>query len=89
MIRSHIFNGRRYQIHTEAIDGICDDPKTKKLELHVFANLGTKKGLRVAIHEALHAENGNLTEDTVDRISNEIGSFLWRLGYRYDGTLNE
>jgi hypothetical protein len=46
-------------------------------------SLKTKNGLVTAIHEALHAENWSKDEDTVDRVSKEIGTFLWRLGYRW------
>ena len=81
-MRCHTFNGRKYKICTEALDGFCDTPKSKDLELHIFADLKTKEGLVTAIHESLHAENENWTEEYVDRVSKEIGGFLWRLGYR-------
>jgi hypothetical protein len=81
-MKSHSFNGRRYRIYTGAKDGFCDPPKNKELELHIFANLRTRNGLITAIHESLHAENENWSEDCVDRMSKEIGKFLWRLGYR-------
>ena len=81
-MKSHKFNGRKYKIYVGAKDGFCDSPKNKELELHLFANLRTKTGLITAVHEALHAENENWSEEYVDRVSKEIGSFLWRLGYR-------
>lgn len=81
-MNSHSFNGRKYRICTEKLDGFCDVPKSKDLELHIFADLKTKDGLITAIHEALHAENENWTEEYVGRVSKEIGGFLWRLGFR-------
>jgi hypothetical protein len=81
-MKTHIFNRRRFRIVLESVDGLCDIPQTKEYDLFIFADLRTKNGLVTAIHEALHAEDKDMKESEVDRISKEIGSFLWRLGYR-------
>lgn len=82
MMKTHVFNGRRFRIILGPHDGLCDTSKDKELELYIFADLDTKRGLITAIHEALHAEDNNLSEKPVEKVSREIGSFLWRLGYR-------
>jgi hypothetical protein len=81
-MRTHSFNGQRFEIFTAPLDGLCDIPKDRNLELHIFADLKTRNGLITVIHEALHAENENWTEAYVDRVSKDIGRFLWRLGFR-------
>ena len=83
MIKTHVFNGRRYYIDVDKIDGWCDQYKlNNKRMIHILSNPTTKNGLITIIHEALHAENWAETEEVVDRVSAEIGSFLWRLGFR-------
>ena len=81
-VKTHTFNGRRYLITVKSLaDGYCDT-YNKERELIICAKLKTKNGLITAIHEALHAECWTASEDTVDRVSKEIGTFLWRLGFR-------
>ena len=81
-MKTHVFNKRRFRIHTTALDGFCDIPGDKGLDLFILADLDTKAGLITAIHEALHAEYPNIKEFTAEQVGKEIGSFLWRLGYR-------
>jgi len=82
-VKTHTFNGRKYKIHVDpGLDGWCDQFKCNVHELHLLRDMSTRAGLITAIHEALHAENWSETEDTIDRVSKEIGTFLWRLGYR-------
>ena len=83
-IKTHTFHGRRYKIalDLDGLDGNCDQFKCNVHVLSIFTSLKTRKGLITAIHEALHAENWNAEEAVVDRVSIEIGSFLWRLGFR-------
>lgn len=82
-VKTHTFNGRRYKIDVDKLDGYVDQYTLHNdRTLHIFADLETKKGLITVIHEALHAENWAATEEVVDRVSREIGSFAWRLGYR-------
>lgn len=81
-MKTHVFNRRRFNIILEEVDGLCDVPNAKEFDLFIFADLKTKNGLITAIHESLHAEDKELKEQVVERMSKEIGSFLWRLGYR-------
>jgi hypothetical protein len=82
-IRTHTFNGRKYKIDIDTgVDGWCDQYACNELMIHILADLGTQKGLITVIHEALHAEDWKAGEGTVERVSSEIGRFLWRLGYR-------
>ena len=79
---THTFNGRKYYIDIDKVDGWCDQYKLNKRFIHVVANPKTKNGLISIVHEALHAEDWAKTEEVVDRVSKEIGTFLWRLGFR-------
>jgi hypothetical protein len=81
MIRSHTFNGVKYRVDITGLRGICIVPNTTP-EICLCENLKTKRGLIVAIHEAMHAECSTVPEEVVDRRSKELGTFLWRLGYR-------
>ena len=82
-VRTHTFNGRKYKIIVSPpIDGLCTTYKPER-ELWIMESLRTKNGLVTALHESLHAEKWTADEDTVKRVSNEIGDFLWRMGYRW------
>ena len=84
-VKSHTFNGVKFDIHfLSDADGACGSPKEKnsKPDIEIFCRPQTKKELRVIIHEVLHAENYNTNDGVIDRVSTELGSFLWRLGYR-------
>ena len=83
VVRTHKFNGRRYKIYVHPpVDGQCTTYKVER-ELWIMAHPRTKNGLVTALHESLHAENWAASEEVVDRVSREIGDFLWRLGYRW------
>ena len=93
-VRTHTFNGVRYHIGvSEPYSAWCDNPDKSKNSseypairlvdgLPYGSKRGAKLGLNCLIHECLHAEDWNKTEDTVDRVSTEIANLLWRLGYR-------
>lgn len=85
-VKTHIFNGRKYNVYIRRpVDGLTDlyslDSQNSR-EMNIFADIETKNGLITLIHESLHAENWATTENVVDRVSVEIGNFLWRLGFR-------
>ncbi len=85
-VRTHTFNGRLYKMDIGAVDGNCDQFNSNNDRfLGVYVDLNTRNGLITTIHETLHAENWSKSEADVDRVSREIGSFLWRLGYRKEG----
>ncbi len=83
-VRTHTFNGRRYKIHMPGgpIDGMVDTYGLNERILTCAATAETRSELVTFIHEALHAENWAATEEVVERVSSEIGNFLWRLNYR-------
>jgi hypothetical protein len=83
-VRTHRFNGHRYKIDIDQIDGYCDVGKIGESDrcISVFAKPYSRRELVVLIHETLHAEAWRKDEETVKRTAEEIGSFLWRLGYR-------
>jgi len=83
MVRTHSFNGRRYKVElTGRLDGVCDQYNLDKRFLMIMAKPHTRNELITILHESLHASNWAATEEVVDRVSMEIGSLLWRLGYR-------
>ena len=81
-LKTHTFNGRRYNIViTDPLDGSCATYKPER-ELCIMAPLETKNGLITAVHEALHALNWRSKEGEVEQAGKELGTFLWRLGFR-------
>jgi len=81
-VRTHTFNRRKYLITVSPLlDGVCDTYK-KEREIILMAPLETKAGLITVVHEAMHALDWKASEDRVDSDSKELGTFLWRLGYR-------
>ena len=84
-VKTHTFNGHKYDVRVgEQLDGLCDCPHgtDNTPNLTVTCEPNTKRELISIIHECLHAEDWRKSERVVDRVSTEIGSFLWRLGYR-------
>jgi len=81
-VRTHTFHGRRYKIVVCQEDGNTDTYTLNERFLSIYADMATRNGLITAIHESLHAENWAASEKVVERVSTEIGRFLWRLGYR-------
>ena len=49
-------------------------------------DLSTRNGFITALHEALHAADYRQTEEVVERVAEDVGKFLWRLGYRMKGS---
>jgi len=81
-VKTHTFNKVKYEIHfLHDCDGAADTRHSSQPNLEVFCKPYTRNELISLIHEALHAE-GNNQEERVEMLSREIGSFLWRLGYR-------
>ncbi len=96
IVKTHTFNGVRYDIDVTPILGVTQDPKPKRYVPVIrvvnglpFGNSkGARNGLDTIIHEALHASNFNTHEGTVERIARETAKLLWRLGYRRVKTEN-
>ena len=84
LVKTATFNSRVYKIDIDpdGTVGMCDQFDPQDRWLHIFTDLNTKKGIITTIHEALHAEDWKESEERIDQISEDIGRFLWRLGYR-------
>lgn len=88
-VRSHRFRGVKYQLDVdEPYVGLCDNPESPNPFIRIPNGLGYGNGkkaredLLTLLHECCHAENWKLSEDEVDNIAYDIGTLLWRLGYR-------
>jgi hypothetical protein len=80
-VKTHSFNGYRYNVIFDKFDGATDTDKSPR-DMLIGAKPKTQNELITIIHEAMHAGNWDKHEETIDRSSKEIGRFLWRLGYR-------
>lgn len=92
-VKTHRFNGVKYFIGVdEPYVGWCDKPKTPDETEYPAIRLpnglafgNTKKAkedLIILLHEMLHASNWEKTEKQVDKVAMDVGTLLWRLGYR-------
>lgn len=79
-VKTHTFNGLKYHIILDSLDGNCDTDT--KFWLIVERDLNKRVGLETAIHEALHACSWSTSEEKVTKVAYDIARFLWRLGYR-------
>jgi hypothetical protein len=84
-VRTHTFNGKSHRIIVRPLDGLCvnSEKDERDHELYILTSLKDKNGLITALHEAMHASDFKASEKKVDRMSKEIGTFLWRIGYRW------
>ena len=83
MIKSHTFRGLRYLIHIDCkLDGWAEVPGVEQRGIYVDPELSPKLFLETAIHEALHAEDKDITEAVINRRAKSLSRWLWRLGYR-------
>lgn len=86
-VRTHTFASGRYKIYTDGcLHGYTcwpDRPGEKSVhELFVDNRLRARPRLVTLVHEALHAEFPDMSEEQVTAAGEHIGGFLWRLGYR-------
>lgn len=92
-VRTHKFNGVKYYIGVdEPYVGWCDRPNTPDPKEYPAIRLPNglaygnsrkaKEDLWVLIHECLHAEDWDKSEERVDQVAGDIAKLLWRLGYR-------
>lgn len=82
-VKTHSFNGTRYDIDIcGPIDGSCDCARSSRPSIRITTEPYSKKELITILHECGHAEDWSKSEEIIDRISSEIGTLLWRLGYR-------
>ena len=80
-VQTATFRGRRYRVTRHIYDGLVDVPGKPDWELNVDPRLRGKRELVVWIHEAAHAERPDLPEEAIERLAENTGRLLWRLGY--------
>jgi len=84
----HKFRNVTYKIDVKTpFGGICDAPdivaRLKNLPgIHISEDIHEEAGLIALIHEGLHASNWNKSETDVFKTAEDIGSLLWKLGFR-------
>lgn len=87
-VRTHTFNGVRYNIEIGPFFGLCDPPGgaapaiSLPLGLPYADDKDAEAGLRALLHECIHAERWTLPEEVVERTCKEVTRLMWRLGYR-------
>ncbi|KKM75775.1 hypothetical protein LCGC14_1386870 [marine sediment metagenome] len=84
-MKTAMFRGSKYGVDLcGPIDGSCQNPKEGGLPwLRICVPLNKRRGLITAIHESLHACSFLKSEEAVTETAEDIGRFLWRLGYRH------
>jgi hypothetical protein len=82
MVKTHTFRKLRYRVVLEKIEGYAEVPGYSPREIYIDPTLKPMRFLEVAIHEAMHAEDPEESEATVDRRAQSMARWLWRLGYR-------
>ncbi len=94
-IKRHSFAGNSYNISwvkpSPTVDdkgnkvevyGLCEEPKTEDKKITISPHLSEEEFLKTCIDEAIHACNWSLDNEAVDDMSESIGSFLYRIGFR-------
>lgn len=72
-------DGRDIGVERESIDGFFDD---KTITVDDRIERGSKKELGVYLHELIHVEFNELSEERVLEIERSFMDFMWTLGYR-------
>lgn len=67
---------------THKIDGWAEIPGNEPRSIYVDPTLSELQFLETAIHEAMHAEDPDITERVIERRGRSMARWLWRLGYR-------
>lgn len=84
-LRSATVRGKRFRLvrrtYADAA-GHCEDPKAKSPTIHIPQDDRSQDGLRILIHEVLHAGCWDLSEEAVDEISRDAARLAWRLQWR-------
>jgi hypothetical protein len=77
----HIFNGVEYKVIADAdMLGVTLDGVPHAVVL--WTDLRKKLGLQIACHEAIHCLLPNLPERIVSVMGDDLGEYLWKLGFR-------
>lgn len=79
----HKLNGYEYDFLIDPeIRGLCSCPHTPDRTITVIEKLSKQEGLRILIHECLHAEDWSYNEKKIDQVAVDISGLLWKLGFR-------
>lgn len=93
-IKHHDFAGNKYRVVWETpvdeynehggavINGLCEEPSINGRKLTIDPDLTEKELLKTALDEGIHASIWALDNEFVDKMSDSLGEFLWRMGYR-------
>lgn len=90
-INSHTFpEGRYYFLWKRPLQttknmtvmGLCEEPCTPKRTITIDPGVTEFEFLKTCVDESLHASLWALDNTYVDKMSDAIGSFLWRVGFR-------
>lgn len=90
-IKSHTFRNKKYKIiwkkppksfFNADADGACDDREASGKEIWINPNVDEKEFLKICIDESFHACLFEVDNEIVDEISESMGNFLWRVGFR-------
>ena len=89
-LKTHTFNGVQFDVDLAGpVDGLVDNPKGGRPSMVICADLDTRRGLEACVHESLHACHFLKSEESVERTARDIARFLWRLGYRFCGEVED
>ena len=82
-----MFRRKKYEVRhvtrlRDELAGDCDHPDTKGKVIRILKGITGKELLRVYIHEAWHAIDKDMSEESVSEASEDMTNFLWKLGYR-------
>ena len=74
MIKTHTFNGVRYEVYIAPLQGVTDAALRHRLAMYIRVGSGVsdKQLMDTAIHEALHACNWDKREATVETVASDI-----------------
>jgi hypothetical protein len=85
-VKTHTFKMGTYEVLQQQVDGWCDDPREKGLQMCI-PDGSELYDLWTTLHEAMHAEDVPKKMLDGDRdASKHIARFLWRLGWRKETT---
>lgn len=80
--KSHSFDGKKYKLRWKSPGkkdwGRCDDPRCSAHERYITVDpkLDRKDFFETLLHEAIHAEQWYLDEETVTRIAENLTNLL-------------
>lgn len=62
--------------------GLCTPPEESNPRLYINPNQNELNFLITTLDEIIHSNNFTICNDYVEKMSNSIGKFLWKMGWR-------